>query len=87
MTDQPALFDMPRNSQPRRPAAGRPKLFAVYTRYHNTARVLCADCCRLIHQHGQGGAPLPARARWKSVDTDGNVEFLCHDHKRSRTGD
>jgi hypothetical protein len=87
MDDQLPLFES-KPTGPPRPAAKAPKpdRKAIYSRYRSTNRVLCIDCCRLIHEYGQQGAPVPLRAQWRTV-VNATAEYVCHEHKRTRRGE
>lgn len=54
-----------------------------WTPYKARTRALCGDCTTLIHQHGQGGAPLPQRAHWRRKGPLGET-LHCNEHAEER---
>lgn len=76
---QGELFPLP-GGEPPRP---KPVVYGriTYTRF--TSRRWCGDCTWLIHEYGQGGAPLPNTARWRRKDDKG-ITYLCHEHTYER---
>lgn len=54
-----------------------------WSRYTAKTRALCADCTQLIHELGQGRAPLPERAHWRRKGPN-DERLLCNTHAEER---
>jgi hypothetical protein len=81
---QGELFPLPPGVRVSAPQRRRwPDQRPSYTPCQPRRRTLCHDCVRLIHQHGQQGAPYPATVRWRRK-AGADVALLCEAHKRER---
>lgn len=80
---QQELFAMPADA--RVPTGAKRRKRSDKTRWlrFRGKRRLCDQCTQLIHQYGQGGAPLPRTVQWRRIDGEtGETTYVCNPHCR-----
>lgn len=79
MIEQIPLFPI---DPPRKTA--RETTVARYARCRPRGRTHCGDCTLAIHQQGIAVAPFPRSVRWRRTCLDGEITYLCEQHKDER---